>query len=593
MKSIIDLISEKIKKYYKILSIQHIISISFTTVAVSGMIIVGGAFYLRYSNSTEEIISKNNEAILEQVNFNLDSYLKKMMKISDTIYYRAIKKKDLSEENINLEMDLLYEGNKDYLISISLFSKYGEIIASYPVEKLKDNVNPEENEWFKMALNKKENLHFSIPHVQNLFYDPEYKYTWVVSLSRAVETTINSQSNSGVLLVDMNFSGIEQICKSADMGKNGYIYLVDGNGEIIYHPRQQLIYSNLQSETNLTVAKLEDGNHTENFQGSKRLITVKTVGYTGWKIIAVSPISDIISYYEDFKIFTIFILLFAILTLISINMYVSSRIANPLMELEKAVKEFEEGVSGLSISEKGSIEVQHLTKAINSMIKDMNRLVENVRSEQEEKRKSELNALQAQINPHFLYNTLDSIVWMIENENYDGSITMVTALARFFRISLSKGKNIITIKDELEHAKNYLTIQNIRYKNKFEYKIEADEEILNLSCIKLIVQPIIENAIYHGMEYMYGDGSILVKAHTLNQDLYIDIIDNGLGMEEEVAKSLLTENIISSKNGSGTGVRNVHERIKLYFGEEYGLEILSEPDEGTRVRIHMPIMEYK
>lgn len=593
MKSIINLISEKIKKYYKILSIQHIISISFTTVAVSGMIIVGGAFYLRYSNSTEEIISKNNEAILEQVNFNLDSYLKKMMKISDTIYYRAIKKKDLSKENINLEMDLLYEGNKDYLISISLFSEYGEIIASYPVEKLKDNVNPEENEWFKMALKKKENLHFSTPHVQNLFYDPDYKYTWVVSLSRAVETTINSQSNSGVLLVDMNFSGIEQICKSADMGKNGYIYLVDGNGEIIYHPRQQLIYSNLQSETNLTVAKLEDGNHTENFEGSKRLITVKTVGYTGWKIIAVSPISDIISYYEDFKIFTIFILLFAILTLISINMYVSSRIANPLMELEKAVKEFEEGVSGLSISEKGSLEVQHLTKAINSMIKDMNRLMENVRSEQEEKRKSELNALQAQINPHFLYNTLDSIVWMIENENYDGSITMVTALARFFRISLSKGKNIITIKDELEHAKNYLTIQNIRYKNKFKYKIEVDEEILNLSCIKLIVQPIIENAIYHGMEYMYGDGSILVKAHTLNQDLYIDIIDNGLGMEEEVAKSLLTENIISSKNGSGTGVRNVHERIKLYFGEEYGLEILSEPDEGTRVRIHMPIMEYK
>lgn len=593
MKSIINLISEKIKKYYKILSIQHIISISFTTVAVSGMIIVGGAFYLRYSNSTEEIISKNNEAILEQVNFNLDSYLKKMMKISDTIYYRAIKKKDLSKENINLEMDLLYEGNKDYLISISLFSEYGEIIASYPVEKLKDNVNPEENEWFKMALKKKENLHFSTPHVQNLFYDPDYKYTWVVSLSRAVETTINSQSNSGVLLVDMNFSGIEQICKSADMGKNGYIYLVDGNGEIIYHPRQQLIYSNLQSETNLTVAKLEDGNHTENFEGSKRLITVKTVGYTGWKIIAVSPITDIISYYEDFKIFTIFILLFAILTLISINMYVSSRIANPLMELEKAVKEFEEGVSGLSISEKGSLEVQHLTKAINSMIKDMNRLMENVRSEQEEKRKSELNALQAQINPHFLYNTLDSIVWMIENENYDGSITMVTALARFFRISLSKGENIITIKDELEHAKNYLTIQNIRYKNKFEYKIEVDEEILNLSCIKLIVQPIIENAIYHGMEYMYGDGSILVKAHTLNQDLYIDIIDNGLGMEEEVAKSLLTENIISSKNGSGTGVRNVHERIKLYFGEEYGLEILSEPDEGTRVRIHMPIMEYK
>lgn len=593
MKRLINLISEKIKKYYNISSIQHIISISFTVVAISGMIVVALAVYLRYSNSTEEIISKNNKAILEQVNLNLDSYLRKMMKISDTIYYRGIKKKDLLTENINLEMDLLYEENKDYLINISLFSEYGNIIASYPVEKLKENVMAEKNEWFRIAMQKKENLHFSTPHVQNLFYDPEYKYKWVVSLSRAVETTINSKSSSGVLLVDMNFGGIEQICKNVDMGKDGYVYLVDRDGEIIYHPRQQVIYSNLEEESNFTLAKLEDGSHTEIFQGDKRLITVKTVGYTGWKIIAVSPITDIISYYEEFRIFIIFILLFSALTMLSINMYVSSRIANPLMELERAVKEFEEGVSSLNISEKGSIEVQHLTKAINYMIKEMNVLMENVRTEQEEKRKSELNSLQAQINPHFLYNTLDSIVWMIENENYEGSITMVTSLARFFRISLSKGKNIITVKDELEHAKNYLTIQNIRYKNRFDYKIEADESTHNLSCIKLVVQPIIENAIYHGMEYMDGDGEILVKAYTKDEELYIDIIDNGLGMEEEVAKSLLNGEVNSSKKGSGTGILNVHQRIKLYFGKDYGLEVYSEPDEGTMVRIHLPIIEYK
>lgn len=592
MKKLIDLISEKIKKYYKILSIQHIISISFTVVAISGMIVVGGAFYLRYSNSTEEIISENNKAILEQVNLNLDSYLRKMMKISDTIYYRAIKKKDLAHENINLEMDLLYEENKEHLISISLFSQYGSVITSYPVEKLKDNVNAERNEWFRIALQKKENLHFSTPHVQNLFYDPEYKYKWVVSLSRAVETTVNSKANSGVLLVDMNFSGIEQICKNVDMGTSGYVYLMDRNGEIIYHPRQQVIYSNLEEESNFDLATLEDGSHTEVFQGNKRLITVKTVGYTGWKIIAVSPIADIIYYYNDFRIFTVFLLLFAALTMLSINMYVSSRIANPIMELEEAVKEFEEGVSSLNISEKGSIEVQHLTKAINYMIKEMNILMENVRQEQEEKRKSELNALQAQINPHFLYNTLDSIVWMIENENYDGSTTMVTALARFFRLSLSKGENIITVKDELEHAKNYLTIQNIRYKNKFEYKIEAEENTLQLRCIKLIVQPIIENSIYHAMEYMDGEGEIQIRAYIKEEELYIDIIDNGPGMEEEVAQGLLKGSVNESKKGSGTGVINVHQRIKLYFGEEYGLEVYSEPDEGTMVRIHIPILEY-
>ena len=139
------------------------------------MIVVGGALYLRFSNLTEEMVSKNNEAILEQVNLNLDSYLRKMMKISDTIYYRGIKKKDLSSENINKEMDILYEANKDFLISISLFSEHGEIIASYPVQELKENIDPRGNDWFQNALEKSENLHFSTPHVQNLFYDPNYK----------------------------------------------------------------------------------------------------------------------------------------------------------------------------------------------------------------------------------------------------------------------------------------------------------------------------------------------------------------------------------------------------------------------------------
>lgn len=587
-------IKEKLKEYYKKASIQYIISISFTIVAVAGMIVVGGALYLRFSNSTEEMVSKNNQTIIEQVNLNLDSYLRNMMKISDTIYYRAIKKTDMSVENIEKEMDLIYEANKDNLISITLFSEYGEIIDSYPLQQLKSNIDPRGNEWFQNAKNRKENLHFSTPHVQNLFYDPNYKYTWVVSLSRAVEITKSGKTSSGVLLVDMNFSGIEQICKNVEVSKNGYVYLIDRDGEIIYHPRQQLIYSNLITENNYKAAKYEDGNHIENFEGNKRLVTVKTAGYTGWKLVAISPMSDITADYYEFKVFAIFIMIFATFTLISINMFVSSKIANPITALENAVNEFENGVVNLNIPENGSYEVQHLAKAIKSMVRQMNLLMENIVVEQEAKRKSELNALQAQINPHFLYNTLDSIIWMIENENYDGAIVMVTALARFFRISLSKGKNVITVRDELEHARNYLTIQNIRYKNKFSYSIEAEDETLSLTSIKLIIQPLIENAIYHGMEYMSGDGDILVKSYKKDEDLYIDIIDNGLGMPQEVADKLLTEKTNNQqRKGSGIGLKNVHERIKLYFGKEYGLEVYSEPDEGTTIRIHMPSMDFK
>lgn len=577
--------------FYKNKSIQYIISISFTVIAVIGMVTLGEILYLRFVGINEEVISKNNKAIVSQVNLNLDSYLRNIMKISDGMYYNVIKKADLSKDSMYKDMSLIYETNKDSLVSITVFSQYGEVVEGYPFKELKDSIDPRENSWFINAVNKKENLHFSTPHVQNLFVDPTYRYKWVVSLSRSVELTYNGETSQGLLLVDMNFGGIEQIFKNIDISKSGYVYLVDGKGEIIYHPRQQLIYSNLLEENNKDAIKYGDGTKVEYFNDEKRLVTTKSVGYTGWKIVAVTPMSDVTENYSHMRIFSTLIVFFGVLILTIINIVVSSRIANPIKSLENKVRKFEEGIRGIDFSTSGSFEVKHLGKAINSMVGQMNLLMDNIVKEQELKRKSELDALQAQINPHFLYNTLDSIIWMIEGERYEGAITMVTALARFFRISLSKGKNVIRLKDELEHVRNYLTIQNIRYKNKFSYSINATDEVLNLACIKLVVQPLVENAIYHGMEYMDGDGEIDIKAYRLEDEAIIEVRDNGLGMTEDVVESLLEKPHIGGK-GSGVGLRNVNERIKIYFGPTYGLKIESEPDEGTSIKIHLPIVDY-
>lgn len=576
---------------YKNKSIQYIISISFTIIAVIGMITLGEILYIRFVRLNEEIISKNNKAIVNQVNLNLDSYLRNIMKISDGMYYNVIKKVDFSKDSIDNELNLLYETNKDFLVSITLFSKYGEIVAGYPFKELKESIEPRDNAWFINAVNKKENLHFSTPHVQNLFVDPSYRYRWVVSLSRAVELTYNGETSQGILLVDMNFSGIEQIFKNIDISKSGYVYLVDSKGEIIYHPRQQLIYSNLMNENNEEAVNYEDGTIVESFNDEERVVTTKTVGYTGWKIVAVTPMKDITENYSHMRIFLVLIIFFGVLILTIINIVVSSRIATPIKSLENKVRKFEEGVRNIDFSTSGSYEVKHLGKAINSMVAQMNLLMDNIVREQELKRKTELDALQAQINPHFLYNTLDSIVWMVEGERYEGAVTMVTALARFFRISLSKGKNVIKLKDELEHVSNYLTIQNIRYKNKFSYKIQAEDDVLDLACIKLVVQPLVENAIYHGMEYMDGDGEIDIKAYSENNEAIIEVRDNGPGMTEDIVESLLKK-VHASKKGSGVGIRNVNERIKLYFGSIYGLEINSEPDDGTSIKIHIPIIKY-
>ena len=233
------------------------------------------------------------------------------------------------------------------------------------------------------------------------------------------------------------------------------------------------------------------------------------------------------------------------------------------------------------------------------MVDRIQQLADDIVREHEQKVKSERNALQAQINPHFLYNTLDIIVWMIENGQREDAVRAVTALARFFRVSLSKGRNIIPVRDELEHVRNYLLIQEMRYKNKFRYVIDCQPEAADLSTIKLVVQPIVENAIYHSMDFMDGDGLIEIRAGTQDGLLTITVSDNGLGMPPEVVEGLLSQEPRpeasrreSGRKGSGIGLRNVQERIRLYFGPDYGVSIQSEPDEGTVVTLQMPAVPY-
>ena len=584
-------IIERSRRFLQKRSLQFTISISFTIVTIVGMALIGLSLSMRFVDSTEKMLADNNTRIVDQVNLNLDTYLRDMMRISDSMYYRVIKNADLETDSLTDQMSLLYETNRDLLVSLGVFADDGKMIAAEPVSQLKDTANVTEQGWFRTATARIENLHFSTPHVEDLYTDPDNKYSWVVSLSRSVELTKSGTITHGVLLVDMNFSGIEQICENVDLGRSGYLYIIDGNGEIIYHPRQELIYSNLNHENNMVAASYEDGTHTESFEGEERLVTVKTVGYTGWKIIAVTPTQAIVSNYSQYTTFVLLIALFGSFLLIFVNMLISSRIANPIKELEKSVKNIENGdLDESKITIGGSYEVRHLGKTIRSMVCQTRKLMDDVVTEQESKRRSELDALQSQINPHFLYNTLDSIVWMIENEHYQGAVTMVTSLAKLFRISLGKGKNIVTVADEMEHVRNYLNIQNLRYKNKFHFEIDAEPEALGCATIKLIVQPLVENAIYHGLESMDSDGEIKIKAYIVGEDLYVDVIDNGLGMPQEQADARLLEETVTVRGkGSGIGLKNIQERIQLYFGEKYGLALYSEPDEGMTARIHLPV----
>lgn len=575
-------------------SIRNSIFIYFTITSLVAVLLIVISIYSRLSSQLYDTVKQENVSLVNRVDSSMEVYLRNIMKLSDTIYYGIVKNANLSEDSIGEKLTLLYNNNKEQVSNIALISKEGEPISVVPAARFRKNFKAEDEEWFVNALNKTENIHFTLPHVQKMFEKGDNSYKWVISMSRAVEITVGGSTEQAVLLIEMAYQGLEEVLDEVTLGNGGYIYLMDSKGEIIWHPKFELIASGRVKENNLVAAGYDDGSREEIFNGTRQTVVTKTVGYTGWKLVGVIKGTGISLNMLKTRLFIVFVILLIIFIVILINSYISFRVTNPIRELEKSVKELEEGNLDADIYMGGSYEVQHLGKSVQDMKFRIKGLMQDIVNEHEEKRKSEFDSLQAQINPHFLYNTLDIIVWQIENEKQSEAVHTVTALARFFRLSLGKGKNIVTVKDEIDHVKNYLMIQHMRFKNKFDYEFDIAEDVLELPSLKLMLQPLVENAIYHGMEFMDGDGMIMVKAWREEDELYLSVADNGLGMTEDKVETILTGKSASGNGrGSGIGVKNVNERIKLYFGEAYGLTIDSEPDEGTTVIIHLPAKDEK
>lgn len=573
-------------KYVKFKSIQFILTVTITIITTVAMLSVGLSFFKKFSRTTEINASMSTQQIIQQVNMNLEYYLGSMIEISNILGNGIHNNSALPNDDLQKQMNIILHSRKD-IVSLAVFTAKGEYVIGEDSGKLKKGLDISEQDWFKKAVTYPYVSHFSSPHVQNLF---EGKHNWVVSLSKGISFEINGEKVMGVLLVDMNFKSIDELCKNVSLGKRGYIYIVSNKGTIIYHPQQQLINMGLKSEDTEDVLIYSNGSLIQRVDGENRSIIINTVNYTGWKIVGVSYMDEISAAIKDIGSFVSWSFAFGIIFFLIISTLVSAKISKPIIQLEQSMKLVEEGNFDINIDVQGEAEVVQLSKTFNMMVVKIRYLMNQILLEQEAKRKSELDALQSQINPHFLYNTLDSIVWMAENEKSEDVITMVTALARLFRISISKGKNIIGVQQEIEHARNYLIIQKTRYKNKFEFDISVDPKVVHYRTLKLILQPIIENAIYHGIEYMVDKGVISISVEVEEEKLLFKITDNGLGMPKEVVDSLLSKELKSSK-GSGVGVKNVHERIQLCFGKEYGIEIESEIEMGTTVKLWLPLIE--
>ena len=574
--------------------IQSTIMYSFSVISVSLMLIIALVLYLRFSTSSRQETIQSTQRLMEQTGESLEDYLVSMRQISDTAYYYLIKENDFSSygEDIQGRMNLLYEANRDSLQSIAVFNAHGSLLAAEPLATQKENLNVTEQGWFMQALDEVENMHFSMPHIQNLFDDNTFRYYWVISLSRAIEITNEGKSELGVLLVDMDYSMISRMLDQINTSENGqYYYLCDSSGEIIYHPRRIQISDKISSENSRTAASYKDGIYDEVFEGERRKVVINTISYTGWKLVGVLPYSAFTYGMVDMRDFIILLMLLMAMMLAVVNRVASQGIARPVLRLNESVSEYEAGEKP-EIYIGGPQEIRHLGHSIQKSYEQIEDLMKKIVLEQNERRKSELDALQSQINPHFLYNTLESITWMVEGERNDEAVFMISQLARLFRISLSKGRTIISIRDEIQHARSYMNIQKIRYKNTFSVEFDIDPEIEDYSTVKLILQPLLENAINYGVSGLDDCGEIRVEGKREGENILLFVTDNGIGMTEEETEFVLTDSGRVHKHGSGVGLVNVNRRIQIYFGNEYGLAIESEPDEGTQVRIRIPAVPY-
>lgn len=472
---------------------------------------------------------------------------------------------------------------EDDIYCVSVYDMQGNVLSNgnNTDENIKDGLTDLSFDK-SVYSNLKDGYAISQPHVNTLYQN---KYPWVVTIAKKEYSNLFSQQV--FVAIDFKFSSIAKYIDKVSIGQRGYCYIVNSKGQIIYHPQQQMLFSGLKEENTFEISELSDGIHRK----KDNIYNISSLDSCNWKIVGVSFNDEITQAVKSQVVVgLIFALLFSVFMSAVIYSLLSRTVTRPVRRLVASMQKFEKQAETFEYKADMSnvAEFQTLSTSFEHMVLMIQSLVEKVHNEEIVLRKTELKALQAQINPHFLYNTLDSIQWMCEQDNSKDAVKMVGALAKLFRISISHGNEFIAISDELKHAESYLIIQSYRYKNQFTYSFDVDKSVLDCMCNKITIQPFIENAIYHGLDRMVDEGEIKIIVERRGKDIAIIVKDNGLGMTEEQCKAVLQKGRSDSK---GIGVKNVDDRLKIYFGEEYGITIDSELDVGTTVTIKIPKIE--
>ena len=538
--------------------------------------LVGTFYYQSSSSAIEASIEGNSQTTISQTSHFIQSYIKKLETTStsltqqtDVLSYAENPSQDKVKEIRDLFLTIL-KSDQD-LKTVVLVTKSGQVISTDDSVQMKTSSDMMAEDWYQKA------IHQGSKPVLTPARKSDSQ--WVISVTQ--ELVDAKGANLGVLRLDISYETLEAYLNQLQLGQQGFAFIINENHEFVYHP-QHTVYSS-SSEMEAMKPYIETGQgYTPDH---KSYVSQEKIAGTDWTVLGVSSLEKL----DQVRSQLVWTLLGASFTSLLACLYLVwlslKRWIAPLNDLRETMLEIASGNQNLRAKETGAYELREVTRQFNAMLDQIDQLMVAIRRQEETTRQYQLQALSSQINPHFLYNTLDTIIWMAEFQDSQRVVQVTKSLATYFRLALNQGKDLIFLSDEINHVRQYLFIQKQRYGDKLEYEIAENPAFDHLVLPKLVLQPLVENALYHGIKEKEGQGHIKITVQKQDSGLVIRIEDDGVGFQDVADSSQ------SQLKLGGVGLQNVDQRLKLHFGDNYQMKIDSTSPKGTKVEIYINRIE--
>ena len=594
-KKLFDIFRKNIK--YK-LFVTYIVIISIP------ILFFGFLSYEMSSSVLQNDFIKYKQQINEQVVRNIDENLKNLTRQSMSVYTNMddiLFVMNTPTNKLDTQYLQAYDRVADFFRSViqsndkifgfTLTSLDGEI--KFYIDRYVGNLNlfnVKDEPWFSNTLSLNGSPLLLGPHLNKFLSPDSYNRNPVISISRAL-IDLEKDEACGILVLDQDITQFSGIATNVEIDPEETIAIIDKTSTIISSNKS---LNDSVSKTLLSVTSPGvPGFRRVEIEGENMLITYGESKEFGWKVISMLPVSVINQKGLFLRNINLSLLIILIIVSFILSILISNFITFPLKKLMLSFKKLQQGDFDVRVSIKGEDELARIGSTFNTMVANIHGLIEQKYEIGILRKQAELESLQSQINPHFLYNTLSSIKTVIQRRDFDKALIIVQNLSDIFRYNLNRGKYIVKFSEELEHMKKYLFIQECRFMGKYEVFFDIDEEVLDLDIIRLTLQPIVENAIYHGIEAKRGKGEIRIAAKVFKDEYYIYISDNGPGIPEQELLQINqaldnTPEVQLKGNPEKQGIYNVNARIKFHFGNSYGLKIVSNPNINTTVKITLP-----